>query len=334
MKKLKAVSLVCVLLSFTLLVYFSNKSRVRNEVSDASEPTHAVSPRTPVAKVNEVPITAGELEEELNRILISPAAHGGMNPEKKDRLRKTALEELIIRELAYQKAKAMGLKIDENELLATIKKIRRRFRTEESFQEALKAEGIMEKEFEHRIEKDLLLRKIHRIEIEDKAQVREEDVRKYYEENKAKFVVPESVRLRMIVVKIEANKEAEAKNKIDYIYEKLKAGEGFYDMAYRFSEDDYRVLGGDYGWVHRGQLVPELEKIAFDAKTNELTGPFRTSYGWHIIKVENKQPRRQLKYEEVKEKIKNDLYRKRLNQRRLEFMNGLKATAKIEYPDR
>ncbi|MBI3649607.1 MAG: peptidylprolyl isomerase [Acidobacteria bacterium] len=285
----------------------------------------------PAAVVNGIAITAGELEEELGKLLISPATHAGMNPEKKDETRKAALEELIVRQLAYQRARAMGLKVNKSELAAAIKRIKDRYKTEKDFQEALKVEEITEQDFKQRIERDLLLKKIYQVEIEDKAKTGEETAKKYYEENRARFLLPESVHLKNIVVRIKSGKEDEAKKKIDEVYEKLKSGSSFYEMAYKFSEDDYRVLGGDYDLVHRGQLDAELEASAFDAKPDEITVPFKTRYGWHVIKVENRQTERQLSYEEVKEKIKNNLYQKRRSERRLEFINSLKATASIEY---
>ncbi|HLG18029.1 MAG TPA: peptidylprolyl isomerase [Blastocatellia bacterium] len=287
-----------------------------------------------VATVNGIPITAKEVEEELNRLLMSPTAHGGMDARRKDDVRKSALDELIVRELAFQRAKAMRLTVDADEVAASIKTIRQRYNSEQRFQRALKIEGMTENEFQQRVERDLLLKKIHQVEIEDKAQVGEDEVRKYYEENKVKFLLPESIQLKHIVVRIGARKEPEAKKLIDTISEKLKKGEDFFDLAYKFSEDEYRVVGGDYGSVHLGQLDPELEAVAFAAAVNQLTGPFKTSRGWHIISLEKKQAERQLKYEDVKEKIKGGLQQKLRSKRRSEFVSELRALAQIQYLSR
>ncbi len=288
-------------------------------------------PANTVALVNGVPITASDLDDELSNLLISPAAHGALSQQQKDAPRKAALEELIVRELAYQRAKANGLTVGKKEIAATVKKIKRRYQTEKSFQEALKAEEISEQEFERRIEKDLLLRKISKLELEDKARISDQEIRAYYEQNKTKFMLPESLRLFRIVIKIGPGKEAEAKKKTDDVYAKLKAGADFTETAYKFSEDEYRVLSGDYGTVHRGQLPAELEATVFAAKPSEASRPFKTGDGWQIIRVENKQAERQLRYEEVREKIKTALYQQRERQRRLDFVASLKAEAKIEY---
>jgi predicted ABC-class ATPase len=88
-------------------------------------------------------------------------------------------------------------------------------------------------EFERRIEKDLLLRKINQTAIEDKSQVSDDEVKRYYDEAKSKFVLPESIHLKNIVVKVEPGKEDEAKTRIDEVHEKLKARPDFYEMAYK-----------------------------------------------------------------------------------------------------
>ena len=290
----------------------------------------AASPNA-VALVNGVPITKRELDEEINRLLLSPTAHVGMKAEKKDEYRKSALEELIVRELAYQRAKAGGLSVTKSQFAAAVRKVRRNYNSEKSFRDALRAEEIAEQEFERRVERDLLLKRVAKVEIEDKARVTEADVRRQYEGNKPKFVIPESVRLKNIVIRIEPGEETQAKKKIEDLYRKLEAGADFAELAYRNSEDEYRVMGGDYGWAHRGQLDEELERVAFAAQPGELKGPFMTGFGWHIIRVEGKQPERRLAYEEVRDKIRQSLRQKRRMQRRLEFIGELKSAAKIEY---
>lgn len=288
-------------------------------------------PPTAVALVNGVPITSADLDDELSNLLTSPTGHAAVNQFGKDASRKAALEELIVRELAYQRAKASGLTVEKKRITATVKKIKRRYQTEKSFQEALRVEEMSEQEFERRIEKDLLLRKISKVELEDKSRVTRAEARSYYEANKAKFVLPESLRLFRIMIKAAAENNVKARETIDDIFAKLKAGADFGELAYKFSQDDYRVMSGDYGTVHRGQLPADLEVTVFAAKQSTLIGPLRDSEGWQIIRVENKQAERQLRFEEVREKITTALRLQREKQRRLDFINELKALAKIEY---
>jgi len=280
-----------------------------------------------------VAINSKQLEEELNRLLISPNSHGGINPDKKNELRNLALDELVVRELAYQRAKKIGLIVSDKEISSSFSRIRNRYETADDFNKALKAENLKERDLKKRIERDLLLKKINKVEIEDRARVSETEARRHYEANKAKFVAPVSVRLWNIVAKAKAGQEAKAKQKIDEAYKHLREGKDFKGVAYKYSEDDYGVMGGDYGWVHRGQLAAELEKVVFSAKENEITGPFPSSFGWHIVKVVGQRPEKQLNYKEVKEQIKKGLYKQRIRQIRIGFISRLKSVATIQYAE-
>lgn len=284
-------------------------------------------PRTAVARVNGVAVTAGELETEVERLAPS-AVPGHGKTANGPALRQKALDELIVRELAYQKAKQQKLTVPAAEMKATVAKIKGRYKSDRGFRDALKAEQIDEKEFLERVEKDLLLRKIYRLEVDDRSRVAGKEVDEYYRTHKARFVRPESVRLSHIWTKGDT---PASRSKAQEAFNKIKSGTPFFDVAYRYSDDDRRVLGGDYGWVHRGQLTPEIEPLAFSAPAQTLVGPVLTASGWHVLRVEERHEQRQLTLAEVRGKIEESLHRDRLAQRRTEFVRSLKEHARIEY---
>jgi peptidyl-prolyl cis-trans isomerase C len=286
-----------------------------------------VEPRTAVARVNGVPITTGELETEIDRLAPSSVAAHGKTVDKAG-LRKRALDELIVRELAYQEAKQQRLTAPPAERNATVARIKGHYKNDGAFRKALEAEQISEQEFLLRVDKDLLLRKIYKREVDDKAAIARSEVDEYYRKHRDRFVMPESVRLFQIWAR---DKQPSSKTKIDEALTKLKSGTPFFDVAYRYSDDDYRVLGGDYGWIHRGQLAPELESLAFSATPKTLVGPVQTSFGWHILQVEDHRTAHQLPLEEAREKIRETLHRERLSQMREQFTRRLKKNARIEY---
>jgi len=73
------------------------------------------------------------------------------------------------------------------------------------------------------------------------------------------------------------------------VYEKLKSGEKFSDLAMQFSECPSKKKGGDLGWFTRGRMVREFENAAFAGDKGALVGPVKTQFGWHIIKVLDKK---------------------------------------------
>ena len=283
-------------------------------------------PRSAVARVNGVAVTSGELDAEIDRLAPSSVTAHSKSADKAA-LRKKALDELIVRELAYQKAKQQKFTVPAAEMNATVARIKGRYRAAGSFNKALAADQISEQEFLHRVEKDLLLRKIYKREIDDKSIIARSEVDDYYRTHKARFLEPESAWLLQVYVR----ESEEAKSKADEALSKLKSGTPFFDVAYTYSEDDYRVVGGDYGWVHRGQLAPDVEKLVFSAPTKRLIGPVHTSFGWHIVQVQEHRPARQLPLEEARPKITDSLHRERLARAREEFLKRLRENARIEY---
>ncbi len=81
--------------------------------------------------------------------------------------------------------------------------------------------------------------------------------------------------------------DADAKAKIDGIYAKVKAGENFAVLATQNSDDPGSAKnGGSLGWFTHGEMVPEFEKTAFELKVGEYSEPFKTQYGYHIVKLD------------------------------------------------
>lgn len=80
-----------------------------------------------------------------------------------------------------------------------------------------------------------------------------------------------------------------SEQKAKEILEKIKAGEGFSELAKQFSECPSKKRGGDLGWFTRGKMVREFENAAFSADKGSVVGPVKTQFGWHIIKVFDKK---------------------------------------------
>jgi len=142
--------------------------------------------------------------------------------------------------------------------------------------------------------------------------VSEEDVRLYYRGHKDDYKVPAQVNLRHILFRLpkKADKELvqQTRQHAEDILKKIKAGEDFAILAAAYSEDPgSRASGGDLGWVVRSKLDPAFAKAAFDAKKGQVAGPVRSAYGFHLLKIEDRRPARQLPYKAVAESIRKEL---------------------------
>lgn len=126
----------------------------------------------------------------------------------------------------------------------------------------------------------------------------------YYKQNKSvKFSSPEQVRVRHILVRSDASdaaKDAAAKKKAEGL-RILAETQDFIKLAQQNSEDPpTKGKGGDLGFIQRGQQVEELEQVAFATDEGKISTVFKSPFGYHFLKVEQKKPARELTFDEAK----------------------------------
>ena len=144
----------------------------------------------------------------------------------------------------------------------------------------------------------------------------DDEINKYFEENKDYLV---QVKAQHILVDSE-EKANEAKARID-------KGEKFEDVAKDMSIDEFtKDEGGDLGFIYKNQMDKDFEKVAFELKDGQVSGPVKTSFGYHIIKVtESKKEVKDVK-DVIVETLNRDAYR--------DYLEQLKAKAKVEVKDK
>jgi peptidyl-prolyl cis-trans isomerase D len=148
--------------------------------------------------------------------------------------------------------------------------------------------------------------------------VTDQDLQAYYDQHREEFRVPEQVKVSHILIKTplpEPGKQedekavAEVRTKAENVLKEVKAGGDFAKLAEKYSEDPGSAKsGGELGWVGRGRTVPEFEKAAFSLNKGQTSDLVKSSYGFHIIRLEDKQEAHLKSLAEVKgemeEKVK------------------------------
>lgn len=167
------------------------------------------------------------------------------------------------------------------------------------YQEALKRGLDKSPDFSRKLEefkKLTLASQLLEKDVMSKNKVTEQEVKDYYNKHKDDFTTTSQIRASHILVKT----EAEANN----VLARLKKGEKFEEIAKKESLDTASAKnGGDIGFFARGQLVPEFEKAAASLKVGELSGPVKTPYGYHIIKVTDRKAGPVVEFDRVKDVI-------------------------------
>ncbi len=240
-----------------------------------------------LAEVNSGSITTGDFDRELKNL---PEYLKAMAETPQGR--KEMLDTMVIRELILQQASKDGLDkgADIEEKLQDLRK-------------RLIVESFLKK----------------KVEVESK--VSDEDMKKFYEQNKEKFKSSEQIKASHILVKT----EKEAKD----IAAQIKAGGNFEELAKKHSTDSSATKGGDLGWFGKGSMVPAFEKAALALKDGQVSDIVKSDFGYHIIKLTGKRPAGLRPLEEVKEQIKAAIMPTKQQEIFQKIKEELKKSAKI-----
>jgi parvulin-like peptidyl-prolyl isomerase len=311
-----------------LILFFYTLHATRYTLTYAEEQKVSVS-------VNGAGISENEIQREIANQVSWSLFHRNISDEKKRQFRKQAIDMLIERELLYQEAEKLGLEVKESELKEIISRYRASFNNEKDFYRALIKQGLSsEKGYEGFVRKELMIQRILKQEVEDKSRISDLDVSNYYKNNKNRFMSPEKVRLREIFINVPANatskERAEKRKNAEEIRKRIMTGNDFAKLAMEFSDDKYKSSGGDTGYLHVNMLDAEIAKVITRLRTSEVSGIIETIYGYYIFKLEDKQPEKQLSFDEVKDRLTKELQAIKLKETKETLINALKEKADIK----
>lgn len=279
-------------------------------------PNDTSTPETIAAVLDGSSIKISDIDEEIKRkpnlAVYLQMAEG--NPGLLQRVRAAALDGMINRKILLDEAKKSG-STDEAEVKKSVAKMLSEFESanggKEQFLAGLKSIGTTPERFEADISDDIRLNSFIDKVIAPNLSATDEELKASFETHPEKYGKPEEVRARHILIKVpegDSAKDAEAKKKIDAIYEEVKKpGADFGEIAKAKSECPSAPRGGDLGFFPRGAMVPEFEKAAFAMKVGETGAPIKTKFGYHIIKVEERHEGGKPEFDKVKDSVKKDV---------------------------
>ena len=177
-------------------------------------------------------------------------------------------------------------------------------------------------EFRARLQqvKDQLLTEYAIKKAIERADVKEEEVRAFYDENLDKFTQGEMVNASHILVET----EEEALR----IAEEIAGGKTFEEAAKAYSSCPSKDAGGNLGEFGRGQMVPEFEEAAFALEVGTVSAPVKTQFGYHLIRVNAKTEAKPISYNEARQSI----YERLTAEKQQAAYRSRVAQLKIAYP--
>jgi parvulin-like peptidyl-prolyl isomerase len=250
-------------------------------------------------------------------------------------LRQESMDLLIEQALAAQAAENAGVEVDAADVDAAYDELRSVFDSDQAFAMKLQSDGFTPDTLRRHLERMIAAKRYLDGIREKAAEVTEADLKRYYRDNEARLTLPEQVRVRHILVTWKPmgkqDDRAFIRESMQPILARARAGEDFAALVREFS-DDYatRQMGGDTGLFHRGQMAPAFEEAAFALEPGEISDVVETSFGVHIIKLEQRQEEELLAYDDIHDQLRDHVRLESAEAAVRAEIDRLKAAADIE----
>src|SRR6266702_220410 len=302
--------------------------------SPAGAPPAAAAPASPAAApagprrvlnrvaglVNGEVITLHEVEEraapELRRLPSQP--EGPVRDRARARILRQAFEALVAERLFSGQVAALGVEINDTEIDSVIEDVKKRNNLDDArLDEALASQGMDRPAYRKAVKRDLESMRILQVKIRSKVKVSDEDVR---------------VRHIFLALTPQAGpaEVTRVKERADHVLARVRRGEEFGQVARQASEGPSASDGGELGWLRRGTVQADVEKVAFGLQPGQISEPVRTRAGFQILKLEDRRGGGPKPLDEVKEEIRDRLVNEQGDAYRTQFITELKKDAVID----
>jgi peptidyl-prolyl cis-trans isomerase SurA len=232
-----------------------------------------------------------------------------------------ALTKMIERRLQLQEAQARGVDVSDQEVRQAIEQMKRQGeKIDES--DPVNARNVRDQ---------LTLLKVVDREVRSGVLVGDAEMKRYYQEHRDRFALPEEYTLSQILIQPSASEEpADTLAKARRVMDQLKRGDKFEDLAVQYSDGLNASRGGRLGLVRQGELVPAIERAIAPLVPGGISDIIETAEGFHIIRVEEKKPKQFRPFEEVKFEIQGLVFQQKSEDVFQSWLVDLKNKAYIE----
>jgi parvulin-like peptidyl-prolyl isomerase len=270
---------------------FSNTNRIVLRVNDRMATTYDYQVRrsASVKALREAP----NLTEEQRQEYLSRVGEETMS---------TLFEELLL----LSRADQLGLELPQSAIDQAIQEAKTSMgiETTEQFQAALQASGMTLEDLRDQYRRNMTMRQVMGRDVQARAALEEEDLRRYYQSHSAEFEVPERLHLEEIVVLDSTDLDTEGMARLaQEIRDKYLAGTALAELADTYAADGLTAGPFDLGWVEVGDLDRNLEEAVWQLQPGEMGEPVLARGGLHLLGVVERQEATLLPFAEAREQI-------------------------------
>ncbi len=245
-----------------------------------------------VAKVGSEIILKSELQEHRNQMQQMGAIDHTFSDLE-------LLNDMIESQLILQTAKDKDYQVDSFRIRQMInsqlEEQFQRFGSERAFREELRRTGMSLSQlrdfYENMIKEQQLREMIIQNEISARISVSDMEIEEFYRENIDQLPLrEEKTEIGLIRIDITPKDETvrQIRSEINEVYDKIREGQDFSQLAQQYSHCPSSRLGGDLGFFARGTMISEFEQVAFSLQPGEISNVVETAHGYHIIKMEER----------------------------------------------
>ncbi|MEW6570504.1 MAG: peptidylprolyl isomerase [Nitrospirota bacterium] len=241
------------------------------------------------------------------------------------------LEQIIDMRLQIQEAKRLGYEVTPEEIQEAMEKIKKKHSlTDSTLEESLNREGLTIEEYKKRLADQILVSKFVHRQIKNKIVISDEEVRKYIKKNKENLSEEETIRIRQIYFRRPKNEEDRkaVEERAFPVIRRLQQGEDFSMLAREYSEDSSARMDGDLGYVKKSLLAKKFVDVLSEMNVGDISQPFWTEQGLHIIKLEDKVSAKNV--DEIEKNIKDQLAEVQFEEKYKDYIKTLRERARIE----
>jgi len=254
-----------------------------------------------------------------------------------DMLKEISLEKLLIHHAAIDSVEVTNEEIDES-IDRRIQQLVAQIGSERKMEEYYKKSILLIKEEMRPLMKNQMISQRMQMTVAENIQISPVEVEEVIQEMPVDSLplIGTEVELAQIVIEPEVSKEALAETieRLNTLRERILSGSSFSSMAILYSEDPgSNRNGGEYKGLKRGQFVKEFEAVAFNLRPGEVSKPFKTDYGYHIVQLQIKRGEElDLRHILIKPKVEQedlDKAKKTLDSLRLQIISGDKSFEQV-----
>jgi len=260
----------------------------------------------------------------------------GMDDERRTRLLEesglTVFDEIYQELLVLSRGDQIDATVPDDMIEQQVQSTRERMglQSEADFERALAQSGLTIEELRQQTRRSLRMQRVMAQEMQERIDVEEEDLRRFYRENEEAFEVPAARLVQEVIILETAFDDTAALTAVgDQLLEALAGGAAFADAVAPLVEAGQSTPLIDHGWVDQDDLAPELGEVAWSLEPGSVSEPIAARGGLHFVRVIEAREEGTMPFEEVREQVEIGLRQERMETVVPEYMRELEQRGHI-----